>query len=608
MSRDALIAALGLGAVLGAAGWMSAAAPAQDPDASAPGASPGAARAAIERVLLVSLDTTRRDRLGAYGGPARTPVIDRLAANGVVFDGALAPTPVTLPSHVSLFTGLYPPRHGVRDNARFRLAPEAETLAEAFRAAGFRTAAFVSAFVLDAQFGLAQGFDVYEDRFQSGLGGMPGREERDAAATTEMALRWLAARGDSRWFLFLHYFDAHHPYVAPAPHAREGVAPYDAELGYVDAELGRVLAHLERAGLSDGTLVIVTADHGESLGEHGEATHGIFVYDSTLAVPWVMSGPGLARGARLRGEVSLVDVAPTILALAGLAPLLSVHGRSLAAEARGEAPLTATRVYAESFTNSYSFGWSPVMALVEDGRKLVLAPRPELFDRARDPGEKDDLAGRESARVAAMRAALEAWHGALAGDGRRPAIDVAPTDEERARLEALGYASGPAAVGAGGRDPKDGLEEFALLQRAGKAHDDGDLAGALALYERILAANPRNAVAAERAGMAAIALGRAEDGIRWLAPLDLFPGTAMFALAQAYAVVGKPERTLELVATLRAQNPKFMPAHLFVAEMHERLGERAEAVAAYRALLEHWHGDPEFRRQIELRIDALGRD
>jgi choline-sulfatase len=570
--------------------------------------------APYDRVLLVSIDTARRDRFGFHGGTARTPNLDRLALEGVVCERAHAPTPVTLPSHTSLFTGLYPPRHGVRDNTRFRLGAEAETLAERFAAAGFRTAAFVSAFVLDAQFGLAQGFEVYDDRFQSGLGGMPGREERTATATTEMALRWLNARGDGKWFVFLHYFDPHHPYEAPKQHAPEGVHPYDAELAHVDTELGRVLEHLCTHDLMERTLVVVTADHGESLGEHGEATHGIFVYQSTLAIPLVFHGSGLSAGTRVALPVSLVDVAPTLLQLTGLAPLPDAHGQSIAGELRGQ-PLAEDdaappprALYAEAFTNSHTFGWSPLVALIQGDQKYILAPRPELYDLRADPRESKDLAATAPTAATALRTQLERWYGELAGDAAsKPGIDVELTDEERARLGALGYASagGKARAQGAGRDPKDALAEFDLMQRAGAAHDAGRLEEALALYERILEQNPRNSMVLERSGMALIGLKRTKEGVERLESLDLFPGSSMFALAQAYATLGDAERTLELVRELRERNPKFMPAHLFFAQLCEGTGDRAGAIAAYERLLANWHGDVAFRRQIEQRIDAL---
>jgi len=580
-----------------------------------------------KRVLLVSIDTARRDRFAfhadvATGGPhgtaARTPVIDGLARSGAVCTHAYAPTPVTLPSHTSLFTGLYPPRHGIRDNARFRLGPEPTLLAERFQAAGFRTAAFLAAFVLDGQFGLGRGFDVYDDEFQSGLGGMPGREERDAAAVTERVLRWCAAMGEQPWFVFLHYFDAHHPYAAPAPYSAEGVDPYNAELAYVDAQLGRVLAALRAKKLFDDTLIVITADHGESLGEHGEATHGIFVYDSTLAVPLVFHGHTVAAAGRIELPTSLVDVAPTILDLAGLPALEAVHGRSLAAGLTRPAAepsdaehvaLAPRPVYAESFVNSYSFGWSPLIALIEGPYKFILAPRPELYNLSADPDESENLAAARPADVQELATRVERWYRELSGDGAPSGIAVDLTDEERARIGALGYGEGAgsarAAERGAGRDPKDGLAEFRLLQRAGLAHESGDLAGALAVYDRILAQNPRNAVAAERSGLALLGLQRFEEGIARLASIDLFPGSSMFSLAQAYAQVGDIDRTLALITELRRRNPKFMPAHLFFAQLHEGLDELEEARRAYRELLEHWHGDEAYRRQIEAKIEAL---
>lgn len=586
------------------------AAPPAQPHPQGPGALPEASvEPRIENVVLISMDVTRRDRLGFHGGTARTPRLDGLAAAGTVFEGALAPTPVTLPSHASLLTGTYPPRHGVRDNGAFRLRPDEITLAGTLAAAGFDCAGIVSAFVLDAQFGLDAGFAHYDDRFQSGLGGMLGHEERRARATTDAALGWLAAREEGPFFLFVHYFDPHHPYEPPEPFASAAVHPYDGEIAYMDSEIGRLLDALAERELVERTLVVVTADHGESLGEHGEETHGIFLYQSTMAVPLVFRGPGIAAGRRVAGEVSLVDVAPTILASLGQPIGAHVQGRSLLGVLRDGLELEPRPVYLEARTGFHSFGWAPLAAIVRDGIKYVHAPRPELYDLGRDPHERENLLESHPELAAALAAELEAWIPMLArGAGSAPG-EVVLSDADRRRLEALGYTAAAPPRGAGaGRDPKDALGEFALLQRAGQAQEAGEWESALELYERVLAQNPSNFAALERSGMVLSNLGRHAQAIERLERSNLFPGLPMYSLAQAHARIGDIERALSILEEVRRRNPKFMPAHLFFAQYHEAEGRTAEALAAYRGLLANWHGEASFRARIEERVRELERE
>src|SRR5712692_7602395 len=286
-------------------------------------------------VLLVTIDTLRADHLGCYGhGGAATPTIDALAARGVRFVTAIAHVPLTGPSHASILTGRTPLGHGFRDNGGYVIPAEAKTAAEDFRQAGYRTAAFVSGFPLDRRFGFDRGFDAYDDHLPKGND--PRRTpyvERLADATTDAALRWLGspvpAGAPASFFLWVHYYDPHAPYEPPAALAdRFRAAPYDGEIAFVDAQLARLLRGLEEKGALARTVVLVTADHGEALGEHGEDTHGLFVYDATLRVPWIMAGPGLPSG-RVAGVVARgIDVLPTLLDYAGLPMPAEIEGRS----------------------------------------------------------------------------------------------------------------------------------------------------------------------------------------------------------------------------------------------------------------------------------------
>ena len=313
-------------------------------------------------VLLVTIDTLRADHLGSYGAAnALTPSLDALAKRGVQFSTALAHVPLTGPSHASILTGHTPPGHGFRNNGGYVLAPTLRTAAEDFKQAGYRTAAFVSAFPLDRRFGFNRGFDVYEDHLPRGNDRRrTPYVERHAGATTDAALRWLAApshdgkRGP--WFMWVHYYDPHAPYEPPADLAeRFRSAPYDGEIASVDRELARVLKAVEQSGDLGRTVVLVTADHGESLGEHGEGAHGLFVYDATIRVPWIMAGPGIGQGRVSPTVARLIDVLPTLHDYAGLPPRTGMEGRSLRPAADGR-PMDDQPSYAESLYSELDSG------------------------------------------------------------------------------------------------------------------------------------------------------------------------------------------------------------------------------------------------------------
>ena len=397
-------------------------------------------------VLLVTIDTLRADALGCYGrANAATPVLDALAGRGVRFGTAIAPAPLTGPSHASILTGLVPVRHGVRDNGGYVLPEAVPSMAESFHGAGYRTAAFVSGFPLARRFGLARGFDAYDDHFPRGRDARRAPYvERDAAATTDAVLRWLD-EGSGPFFAWVHYYDPHAPYEPPEPWAtRFAGRPYDGEVAFVDAQLGRLLDRLGAKGIAANSIVLVTADHGESLGEHGEETHGIFVYDATVRVPLVAAGPGLPRGTVSRTLARLIDVAPTLLDLAGLEALPGTDGRSLRRAAAGGGP--EEPAYVESLSPLLHLGWSPLHAWRTRRWKLIDAPRAELYDLEADPSERRNVAAEHRDVVDALRRPLQA---AMAAQG--PSAARAVDAETSERLAALGYLSGATAPDAGRR-------------------------------------------------------------------------------------------------------------------------------------------------------------
>jgi choline-sulfatase len=418
-------------------------------------------------VLIVTLDTTRADRLSAYGfQSASMPAIDRLARDGILFQRATTVAPLTLPAHCSLLTGLYPRHHGVRDNADPPLDPTHRTLAEILHGRGFQTAAFVAASVLASDRGLSRGFDVYRDTTTSSDGGAPHNVRRPANEVIDDALTWLNGHEDSRFFVWMHLYDAHAPYRTPEPYrTRHSADPYEGSLVFVDAQVDRVIRWLESHRQLSRTLIVVAGDHGESLGDHGELEHGIFLYESTLHVPLIMRVPGVAP-RRLGAITSLVDVMPTVLGLLRL-PGPPVDGLDLTPALGGAGEPTDRLVYSESLFPE-RFGWSALRA-VRDGRfKLIDAPRPELYDLETDPFEERNLYTPGSATATALARRLEAFDALQGVPGSGPTDRVSA--DVRARLRTLGYIGGDArSAGSTRRDPKDYIATYNAMRLASRS-------------------------------------------------------------------------------------------------------------------------------------------
>lgn len=417
-------------------------------------------------LLLVVVDTLRADHTSAYGyARDTTPQLARLAAEGARVETAYAPSATTGPSHAALFTGRHPRSVGVRRNA-VPLPDGVATLAERLTDAGLETAGIVSSFVLHRRFGFDRGFAAWDDRFDRQRATVRHRRfeghaleegfDRRASDTTDRALRWLARARGRPYFLFVHYFDPHEPYVPPAPYAgrfaaepdaslrAQAAALYDGEVAYTDAELGRLLAGLDKLGLDGETLVVVTADHGEGLFDHGHLFHDVFLYEEAVRVPLVLRGPGVKAGRVLPGPVTLLDLFPTLLELLGLSAPAGLPGRSFAAALAGGPPSGAARaiVLERRVFTSERVGTIPVRGeklAVREGRwKYIEAPeeeRRELYDLESDPRERVNLAEREPARAAALAERLARWRRDT--PAAPPAASVSPEDAER--LEALGY-------------------------------------------------------------------------------------------------------------------------------------------------------------------------
>lgn len=561
------------------------------------------ARGPGRSLVLVTLDTTRADRIGAFGGHAvPTPVLDALAKDGTIALDATSQVPITLPSHASILTGRYPDAHGVHHNGIYKLRDDEETLAEHLHAAGFETAAFVGAYVLNRGFGTEQGFTTYDDIDVNRFAG--GRDQvfeaqRSADDVNARVFPWLAAHAGQRVFLWVHYYDAHEPY-APPESARRALAGegYDREISYLDACLGDLVSELRAKGFLDGALLAIVGDHGESLGEHGEKTHGLLLYQGALHVPFLLRAPGmLPRGGVIHGPVELVDLAPTVLDYLGVPPLVHAEGRSLRARIEGRDDGRQAQAHAETMMPRLEFGWSDLRMMRDARYKYIRAPRPELYDLDRDPREEHDLAAVDTSRAAAFKDRLDAWIGATgsAGDAARRTLDP----DEEARLRSLGYLGGATGVGRAeaGRlvDPKDGIRELRALDVARDELAAGDARGALAGAMAILGDNPRNHQARTTAVLALIRVGdlkQAEDqALKALAEADVTPlvAKARGLLASVYQLEHKVPEAESVYRKLLSDDPANDAASVDLARLLIAAGRLPEADALLNGVA---HRDP----------------
>jgi choline-sulfatase len=562
-------------------------------------------------ILLVTLDTTRADHLGCYGWTrAQTPELDRLAREGVRFEWAFSPVPVTLPAHASLLTARYPFAHGVRNNGNFYLSDRFETLATILRGRGYRTAAFVSAFVLDRRFGLQRGFETYDDRMDGE--GEPGpilnlqaeRRGDHTAAALDVWLTAYARQPGAPFFAWLHLYDPHEPYWPPQPFRQAFKdAPYDGEIAFDDAIVGQVVERLGELGLGDRTLVAIVGDHGESLGDHGEETHGMFVYDSAIRVPLILWRPGLLKaGVVVRDPVRVTDVAPTLLELAGAPALPTPDGRSLRPLIEGHTSAPAPPIYAETLMPQLNMNWAPLRALRDERWKYIEAPRPELYDLAADPAESRNVHDERPQTVRGLRQELERLTGGAAGTLAAGAMDR----ETLEKLASLGYVGAgaeppPGSADMARPDPKDMIASYNRLRRANTAIRERRFADALPVLRDVLAHNGRDAFALASLGGAYMALRDYRAAItEYRRYLELVPASASVhgLLAACYEHLGDHVNVLREAEAALAIDPRYSDARVLKSATLAAQGHRAAALAEIKAAVE---ADPtEARLRVEL--------
>ncbi len=584
-------------------------------------------------VVLVTIDTTRADHLEIYGGPAPTPHLVALAAEGIVFERAFSPVPITLPAHSSLMTGKVPFAHGVRDNGLFALGEEQSTLAERLSDAGYATGAAIGAFPLTAQFGIDQGFDFYDDHLTAPFEDVFGErvvpktrlffDERPAGQVNAALLPWLDEHAESPFFLWAHYFDPHHPLTPPAPYdQRHAHDLYAGEIAYADEAVGELVDALRRQGVYDRTVIVVTADHGEGHGEHNESTHSLLAYNSTLHVPLVIKPAAamvrpVATGQRIAARVGLIDIMPTLLDWLGLSIPNDLQGRTLAPYLEpGATPMRDRTLYAETLSPRISHGWGELRALFVGVWKYIHGPRPELFDLAQDPRERNDLLGSHPEDAERARVQLERY----LADHAVPGLDssIAIDEESARRLMALGYVQ-PSGVTVGaitealsedGDPPQDRAVTIGMYSEAKQLIFAGRLLDGRENLERLLRLDPDNSHYLDLLATVESRLGRTDRALELLEsiPHDALVPTrdkVLESVGRLLLAKGDMQGALERFRDAQALN-RTATGQTAVAELYRQLGD---ATLAERHLEMALEADPSYApARLVLAVMLASRD
>ena len=572
-------------------------------------ASAVAAPGSATNVVVITIDTLRADHLGCYGyKQIHTPVMDALAADSTRFERAYTSVPVTLPSHTGIFTGTYPMLSGMHDFAANKLNPTQPTLASVLKEQGYTTGAVIGSAVLDSRFGLNRGFDFYYDHFdfsrlqESNLEEM----ERPGNVVADVTLDWLAKNYQKKFFLWMHLYDPHYPYHPPAPYAAEYQGhPYDGEIAFADSQVGRLISFLKEEGLYKNTLIVLSGDHGESLGEHGEQTHGFFIYNATLRVPLIVHMPGSAAGKSVAKLVNLADLMPTILQALKIEVPAQVQGHNLLPlmEAKDD---EARSLYAETFLPRLHFNWSELRAVETENYHFIDAPKPELYDLSKDPGETQNLYSQKKAVAEEMHAKLAALirqYSAGQELAQKTGLDPALME----RLKSLGYAG---FSGGGGdptitdrslADPKDRIQVYELVSDAMAESQHGEYADSTEKLKTALKTDPDSVSVHYLLGLNYYRLRQFPAAIEeYQRVLKLSPDytLAVFYLGLAYARNGDFDQAIAtLKHTLELDSTNFSAAfNLGAAYLKKQM--LPEAVAAFRQSIAIYPDNVEAQRAL----------
>jgi len=602
-------------------------------------------------VVLITIDTLRADHVGCYGyKQIKTPNIDSVAADGVRFEHAFTPVPVTLPSHTAILTGTYPMLSGVHDFGGNKLSPQQVTLATVLKQAGYVTGAVVASAVLDSRFGLNQGFDFYYDHFdfsrleEANLDEM----ERPGNVVADQALEWLGKNSQKKFFLWMHLYDPHYPYRPPEPYRQEYAAqPYDGEIAFADEQVGRLLRFLKDRGLYQNTVIVLSGDHGESLGEHGEKTHGFFIYNATMHVPLIIHLPGKSATQTVSDPVSLVDLMPTVLAATGLDIPSQVQGRSLVPALRGEKIDQDRTLYGETFLPRLHFNWSELRGAENAKYHFIDAPRPELYDLAKDPGELRNLFPEKKAVAEEMRAKLAGLireYSAGKELAEKTGLDPALME----RLKSLGYAgfSGGGDVTITNRDlsdPKDRIATYELISDAIADSQHGRYQESIEKLKAAIKTEPQSvpahylqglnyyrskmfsesvnelqkavqlspdySLAVFNLGMAQAHAGQIDDAIATLRralQLDATNFEAAYNLGVSYIQKKELQPAVEAFQRSIAINPDLARSHQALGETLIYLDRLDEAIAELRKAVELAPQEPAMHRALAQALAAKG--
>jgi arylsulfatase A-like enzyme/tetratricopeptide (TPR) repeat protein len=533
-------------------------------------------------VLLITLDTIRADRLGYSGYNIQTPHLDALAFGGARFMNAVCQVPLTLPSHASILTGTNPPFHQIKNNGTYFLDENLITLAEILKQEGYQTAAFIGAFPLASQFGLDQGFDLYDDGFKN-PDHLKGYEpQRIAEQVFDRAADWFDSNSKKKFFVWIHYYDPHLPYTPPPPFDKIYRSPYDGEITYTDVYVGRLIELLKEKNAYDNTLVVVVGDHGEGLGDHGEDTHGIFLYDTTLKVPLIFHSPGrIPKQLAVDHQVRTVDILPTVLGILNISPPKECQGKSLVPFFQGENIILDS--FAESYLPLLACGWSELKAIRTNKWKFIKAPHPELYDLEKDPSEKINLA--ESKKDIAVRMMLELEHlekSFSSFPDKTPVRQMTP--EEQEKLAALGYVAGITSHKGMRRsqvDPKDKIQIFEDALRAELLLSQGKAIKARDVLKKLSDQEPENPLVHHFLGKAYQKLEEWDQSVlEFQKVLSINPDDVYshFSLATSFYRVGKIEEAIQEAKIVLSYLGEHFETLMLLARIYGEQGNLQESI------------------------------